>query len=72
VPIAFTGSTCARRGCSRPDWNDGLCVRCWRLAALFGRDPALFAYEPLYGTDGARDAVALPWDQLEPRLLGDG
>ena len=71
MPIAYTGSTCARRDCARPEWKDGLCGRCWRLAALFGRDPALFAYEPLRGYEGERDAVALPWDQLERRLLGE-
>ena len=71
MPIAYTGSTCARRDCARPAWKDGLCGRCWRLAALFGRDPALFAYEPLHGYEGERDAVALPWDQLERRLLGE-
>jgi hypothetical protein len=70
VPIAYTGSTCARRDCSRPEWKDALCVRCWRLAALFGRDPRMFAYEPLHGWAGERDTVALPWEQLEARLLG--
>jgi hypothetical protein len=70
VPIAFTGSTCARRGCARPVWADGLCVRCWRLARLFGKDPWMFAYEPLDGWKDARDAVALPWDRLERELLG--
>ena len=72
MPITYTGSTCARRDCARPEWKDGLCGRCWRLAALFGRDPALFAYEPLHGYEGDRDAVGLPWDQLERRLLGGG
>jgi hypothetical protein len=56
---------CARRDCRRPEWKDGLCARCWRLADLFGRDPRLFAYEPLNGYSGARDAVALPWEELE-------
>jgi hypothetical protein len=69
VPIAFTGPTCARRGCPRPDWSDGLCVRCWRLARLFGRDPRMFAYEPLNGWADARDTVALPWGELERDLL---
>src|SRR3954453_19672116 len=65
VPIAYTGLLCARRGCSRPDWKDGLCSRCWRLAALFGKEPRLFAYEPLNGYADARDAVARPWDRPE-------
>jgi hypothetical protein len=72
VPIAFTGPICARRDCPRPDWRDGLCVRCWRLARLFGRDPGMFAYEPLNGYGDARDTVALPWDRLERELLGGG
>jgi hypothetical protein len=70
VPIAYTGSTCTRRGCPRPDWADGLCVRCWRLARLFGKDPRMFAYEPLDGWKDTRDAVALPWERLERELLG--
>ncbi len=65
MPIAYTGSICERRDCARPCWKDGLCVRCWRLAYLFGKDPALFAYEPLHGWTDARDAVPLPWDDLE-------
>ena len=68
MPIVHTGPTCARRGCSRPDWKDGLCSRCWRLATLFGRDPGLFAYEPLDGWRDARDAPALPWERCD--LLG--
>ena len=70
MPIALTGPTCARHDCPRPAWSDGLCVRCWRLARLFGRDPRLFAYEPLNGYADAHDAVALPWHRLEGELLG--
>jgi hypothetical protein len=70
VPIAFTGSTCARRDCPRPLWSDGLCVRCWRLARLFGKDPRMFAYEPLNGWTDACDTVSLPWAELERDLLG--
>ena len=69
MPIAFTGSTCARRDCPRPVWSDGLCVRCWRLARLFGKDPRMFAYEPLQGWTDGRDTVALPWERLERDLL---
>jgi hypothetical protein len=65
MPIAFTGPLCDRRDCGRPLWKDGLCVRCWRLARLFGKDPRLFAYEPLTGWADDRDAVPLPWDALE-------
>jgi hypothetical protein len=72
VPIAFTGSQCARRGCRRPGWNDGLCSRCWRLATLFGKDPRLFAYEPLNGYADDRDAVALPWERLEREAAARG
>jgi hypothetical protein len=72
VPIAFTGATCARRDCPRPLWKDDLCVRCWRLGRLFGRDPGMFAYEPLNGYADAHDTVALPWDRLEGELLGGG
>ena len=72
VPIVYTGSSCARRGCTRPDWKDGLCNRCWRLARMFGKDPALFAYEPLDGWRDARDAVALPWDRWEREARARG
>jgi hypothetical protein len=72
VPIAFTGSTCARRDCTRPVWSDGLCGRCWRLAKLFGKDPRMFAYEPLNGYADERDAVALPWERLEREAAARG
>jgi hypothetical protein len=72
VPISYTGSLCARRGCSRPEWKDALCGRCWRLAKLFGRDPLLFAYEPVHGWDGDTDAVALPWEKLEREAAARG
>jgi len=72
VPIAFTGPTCARRDCTRPVWGDDLCGRCWRLAKLFGKDPRMFAYEPLNGYADARDAVALPWERLEREAAARG
>jgi hypothetical protein len=72
VPIAFTGSTCARRDCTRPVWSDGLCGRCWRLGKLFGKDPWMFAYEPLNGYADERDAVALPWERLEREAAARG
>lgn len=60
-----TGPICARRGCTRPPWKDSLCARCWRLGDMFGKDPKMFAYEPLHGYRDERDAVALPWAELE-------
>lgn len=32
---------------------------------MFGKDPDMFAYEPLDGYRGERDSVALPWGALE-------
>jgi hypothetical protein len=32
---------------------------------MFGKDPKMFAYEPLHGYRDERDAVALPWAELE-------
>lgn len=32
---------------------------------MFGKDPDLFAYEPLDGYRDERDAVPLPWEALE-------
>jgi hypothetical protein len=72
VPIVSTGPVCTRRDCTRPDWKDGLCSRCWRLAHLFGKDPALFACEPLNGYRDARDAPELPWDALERQARASG
>ena len=72
VPIVSTGPVCSRRDCQRPDWKDGLCSRCWRLAHLFGKDPAMFAYEPLNGYRDARDTVALPWEGLEAQARARG
>ena len=65
MPIRFVGSQCARRDCRRPEWADGLCGHCRRLARLFGKDPGLFAYEPLGGYRDERDAVPLPWEHWE-------
>jgi hypothetical protein len=65
VTIRLVGQVCARRGCQRPHWKDGLCVRCWRFAELFGKDPRLLAYVPLGGYRDQRDAVELPWGEWE-------
>jgi hypothetical protein len=65
VPISFVGDVCARRGCSRPHWKDGLCARCWRFAELFGKDPRMLAYKPVGAYSGGKDAVELPWDEWE-------
>jgi hypothetical protein len=65
MPIIETGPVCARRGCQSPPWKQGLCNRCWRLAHMFGKDPQMFAYQPLDGYRDERDAVALPWEQWE-------
>jgi len=72
VPIAFTGPRCLRRDCPRPDWKDGLCGRCWRLARLFGKDPGMFAHEPLNGFRDARDAPQLPWEDWERKARARG
>jgi len=39
---------------------------------MFGRDPRVFAYEPLDGYTGARDAVPLPCNELERGGPGTG
>jgi len=72
MPITLVGPLCARRGCRRPDWKDGLCHACWRLAHLFGKDPRLFAYEPLQGYADERDAGALPWERWEAQPRSQG
>ncbi|MBA2430322.1 MAG: hypothetical protein H0V55_11450 [Thermoleophilaceae bacterium] len=65
APITYTGPMCARPDCSRTAWRDGLCVYCWRLAYLFGKDPKMFAYQPLQGYGDERSAVELPWEEWE-------
>ncbi|MEA2125256.1 MAG: hypothetical protein QOI80_2038 [Solirubrobacteraceae bacterium] len=65
MPITFVGQLCARRGCNRPHWKDGLCNRCWRFAQLFKKDPRMLAYQPLDGYSGGTDAVELPWEEWE-------
>lgn len=49
----------------RPEYEDGLCARCRRLARFFGKHPQLLAYEPVDGYKDDRDAVELPWDRWE-------
>jgi hypothetical protein len=39
---------------------------------MFGKDPALFAYEPLDGYRDERDAVALPWERWESEARAGG
>lgn len=58
----------------RPDWNrgHGLCHACLRLARLFGKDPEMFAYEPLHGWGDDRDAVELPWERWEQEARAHG
>ena len=65
MTIRLVGQVCARRGCQRPHWKDGLCARCWRFAELFGKDPRLLAYVPLGGYRDQKDAVELPWGEWE-------
>ena len=59
-------------GLSRPIWNDSLCGPCWNLCRLFRKDTRMFAYEPVDGYRGDRDAVELPWDQWETEAVARG
>jgi len=68
MPIVYMGPVCARRGCRRPQWKGVLCHDCWRLAHMFHRDPELFAFEPLDGWYGERDAVEVPWERVNALL----
>ena len=72
MPIVSTGPECVRRGCWRPEWEDGLCHACLRLAKLFDKDPYLFAYKPLYGYSDQLDAVELPWELWEQEAQARG
>ena len=47
-------------------------MRCWRLARLFGKDPGLFAYEPVSGYSDEREAVELPWEEWEKSAMASG
>ena len=69
MPIELTGPLCARRGCTRPAWQDDLCARCWRFGRVFNKPPDLLAYQPLDGFKGDRDAPELRWEELD-ELLG--
>jgi hypothetical protein len=71
MPVRLTGPICARRGCRRPEWKDGLCARCWRFGRLFNKPPELLAYQPLDGFKDDRDAVELPWEDVESLLRED-
>lgn len=68
MPFIYIGPLCARRGCSRPEHEDGLCGRCRRLARFFGKHPQLLAYEPVYGYKDDRDAVEFPWAAWEQEV----
>jgi hypothetical protein len=70
VPVRLVGPICARRGCSRPEWSDGLCARCWRFGQVFAKPPELLVHQPLDGFKDDQDAPELPWHELD-RLLGD-
>jgi len=72
VPIVQTGPLCARRGCNRPEWGQGLCHACWRLARLFAKDPLMFAFEPMDGYRDRRDSVELPWERWEQEARARG
>lgn len=65
MPFTYLGPLCARRGCSRPEHEDGLCARCRRLAHFFSKHPELLAYEPMHGYKDDRDAIELPWERWE-------
>lgn len=65
MPVTYYGPLCARRGCSRPEWEDGLCHACRRLARMFGKDPRLFAHLPLHAYHDEKDTTELPWSDLE-------
>lgn len=72
MPVVYTGPICARRGCRYPPWKDGLCGRCWRLGKMFGKDPRMFAYQPLDGYRDERDTVAFGWDQWQEEARARG
>ena len=71
VPIRLTGDRCARRGCDRPLWKEGLCNRCWRLAGCSASRRSCSHYDPLDGYADDRDAVELPWADLDRLVRGD-
>ena len=72
MPIRSVGAVCARRGCPRPVWRGELCQACWRLARMFGKEPQMFAYQPLDGYRARDDAVTLPWERLEREATARG
>jgi len=68
MPIIAMGPVCDRRGCRKPVYEGVLCFDCWRLARMFGRDPAMFALQPLYGWRDEHDAVEVPVERLNAWL----
>ena len=72
MPLELVGPSCARRGCGRPEWKDGLCSRCWRFGKVFDKPPQLLAYEPLDGYRDERDSIGLPWEDWEQEARENG
>jgi len=72
TPITYTGPVCGRPDCHRPAWRDGVCVYCWRLAKMFGKDLKMFVYQPLRGFSDERAGVALPWEEWERQARDRG
>jgi hypothetical protein len=65
MTIIRIGPACERPGCNRPVMEFGLCGPCLRLCRAMGRDPELFASEPLRGAAGHDQPTAPDWDELE-------
>ena len=39
---------------------------------MFGKDPGMFAYQPIGAYEGESDAVELPWDEWERQAAARG